>query len=67
MAVETIADRIEEDAVAGVQSVSAGGTTVSGMPIKDRIEAERYLTMKTAKTRNHCGLIFRTLEPQGNG
>ena len=67
MAAETIADRIEQDAIAGVQSVSVDGTSVQQMSIDDRIKADQYLATKTAKAKNHCGLTFRTLTPGGCG
>jgi hypothetical protein len=67
MAAETIQSRIEQDAINGVQSVSVDGTSVSSMSIDDRIKAEQYLAQKAAKSKNHCGLTFRTLEPGGCG
>lgn len=67
MAAETIADRIEQDAIAGVQRVSADGVSVDAMTIDDRIKADEYLARKTAAARNHLGLTFRLLTPGGCG
>ena len=67
MATETIADRIEQDAIAGVQRVSVDGTSVDAMSIDDRIKADEYRAKQTAKSKNHCGITFRTLTPGGCG
>ena len=67
MAAETIQDRIEQDAIAGVQRASADGTSVDAMSIDDRIKAADYLAKKAAASKNHCGLTFRTLTPGGCG
>ena len=67
MAAETIQDRIEQDAIAGIQRVSADGVSVDSMSIDDRIKADEYLAKKTAAGKNHSGLVFRTLTPGGCG
>jgi hypothetical protein len=67
MAAETIADRIERDAIDGVQSVSVDGTSVTAMSIDDRIKADQYVASKAAASKNHLGLTFRTLTPGGCG
>ena len=66
MAAETIADRIEENAK-GVASVSVDGVSTTAVDIDKQIRAEQYLAAKTAKARNHCGIVFRTLKPGGCG
>ncbi len=67
MAAETIQDRIEQDAIAGIQRVSADGVSVDAMSIDDRIKANEYLARKSAASKNHYGLVFRTLTPGGCG
>lgn len=67
MAAETIADRIEQDAIAGVQRVSVDGTSVDAMPIADRIKAAEFTAQQTAKSKNHQGLTFVQLTPGGCG
>ena len=67
MAAETIADQIEQDAIAGVQRASVDGTSVDAMSIDDRIKADEYVAKKAAASKNHCGLTFRTLTPGGCG
>ena len=67
MAAETIADRIEKDAIDGVQRVSVDGTSVDSMPIADRIMADEYIARKAATAKNHVGLNFRILTPGGCG
>ena len=56
-----------ETAVEAPQSVTVAGGNVASRPIPELIEADKYLAAKRARTKNHCGLIFRTLEPGGCG
>lgn len=67
MAAETIATRIEEDAIAGVQSASVDGANIQVMSIDDRIKADRHVKAEAAKRKNHAGIGFRTLAPGGCG
>ncbi len=64
---DTIAEGIEADAIAGVQSVTVDGQSVNAIPLKERMEAAEWVKKQTATTRNHCGLIFRQFEPGGCG
>jgi hypothetical protein len=67
MANETIQDGIEQAAIDGVASAVIDGNSVTGIPLKDRIAADQYLTAKDAKAKNHLGLSFRRFEPGGTG
>ena len=64
---DTIASRIEEDAITGVQRAAADGQSVDAMSIDDRIKAARYLAGQTATAKNHLGLRFIKLVPPGGG
>lgn len=64
---DTIASRIEDDAIAGVQRVAVDGQSVDAMTIDDRIKADNYVRQRAAAARNHLGLTFRKLEPGGCG
>lgn len=64
---DTIADRIEADAIAAVQRVSVDGTSVDAMSIDDRIKAAKYLAQQQAQSKNHLGLRFVKLIPPGGG
>jgi hypothetical protein len=63
----TIAERIAQQGVDGIASVNVDGSSVTGIPIRDLIEAEKHATSKTAAARNHLGLVFRQFEPGGTG
>ena len=43
------------------------GSTVVSQDISKQIEADKYLSAKSAQSKNHCGLSFRTLKPGGCG
>lgn len=64
---KTIADGIEEDAIAGIARVTVDGTTTEGMSMDDRIKAAEYGKKATAAAKNHLGITFRTLVPGGTG
>ncbi len=64
---ETIESRIEEDAITGVSRMTVDGTSVDSMSIDERIKAAEFLAKQSAKSKNHCGLTFRTLTPGGCG
>jgi hypothetical protein len=62
----TIQDAIES-AAQNPRAVAFDGTQVQGQPIPDLIEADKYLSGKTARARNHLGVTFRQLEPGATG
>jgi hypothetical protein len=63
MATETIASRLEQDAITGVQRVTVDGTSVDSMSIDDRIKAARYVAQQQASARNHQGFRLTKLIP----
>ena len=65
--IETIEDAIESIAKGMVSSSSENGRSMSTLPIKDLIEAARYLKGKTAATKPHIGLRFTQCIPPGGG
>ena len=67
MAEKTIAEKIEEDARAGIERVKVDGTDVTAMSIDDRIKADQYGKKDTAAAKNHLGITFRTFVPGGCG
>lgn len=67
MAEKTIAQKIEEDARAGIERVKVDGTDVTAMSIEDRITADQYRKEETAVGKNHLGFTFRTFVPGGTG
>ena len=60
----TIPEKIAENAKGDAQ-VTVDGMTVRSHPIKDQIEADRYLTGETAAAKNHFGLRFAKMQPPG--
>lgn len=63
---DTIADKIEEQALAGVQSASSDGVSVQATPIKDLIEADRYTKGKTGAAAGvPWGIRLGTIVSQG--
>jgi hypothetical protein len=65
--IETIGDAIQSVAKGMVSSSSENGRSMSTVPIKDLIEADRYLKGKTAATKPHMGLRFTKCTPPGGG
>jgi hypothetical protein len=65
--IESIEDAIESVAKGMVSSSSENGRSMSTVPIKDLIEADRYLKGKTAATKPHMGLRFTKCIPPGGG
>lgn len=45
---DSIEDRIEEDAIAGIASATVAGQTTQATPLRDLIEADRHLANKQA-------------------
>ena len=58
---DTIADAIEEAALAGVSRVAVDGTSVEAMSIADMIAADTHLARKSAASQPHGGLRFAKL------
>ena len=63
----TIPEAIAADALAGVQSTTADGVSVSAMDVEKRIKADEYVRSVSARARNDLGISFRRLEPGGCG
>jgi len=64
MADSDLTDAIRDNA-AGPQSASGDEGSIRQHPLKDQIEADRYLASKTAASRPHRGLRFTKLNPPG--
>jgi hypothetical protein len=64
---ETIEDAIDEVARGMVSSASENGRSVTRVPLKDLIEADKYLTGKRAAAKAHFGLRFTKCIPPGGG
>ena len=64
---DSIQERIEEDATLGIESVSDETGQVTKTPLKDLIEADRYLAAKQAGGKKHFGLRMTKLVPPGTG
>jgi hypothetical protein len=58
---DTIAEKIEEVALAGVQRVSVDGTSVESISIKDLIDASKHVAHQQAASQTHFGLRFAKL------
>ena len=60
-------DAIEQAAVDGIQSASGDSGSVTKVPLKDQIEAAKFLQGQQAVTQPHRGLRFTKLIPPGGG
>lgn len=60
----TIAESIEQAAIAGVQSVSVDGVSTTGMSIEERIKADQFAKSQTSASKNHFGFRFAQSKPQ---
>jgi hypothetical protein len=59
-----LAPQIEAAVVAGVQSTTVDGQTVTAIPIQDQIAADRYLASKAAvKNRNRGFRLAKIIAP----
>lgn len=65
--INTIDDAIESVAKGMVQSSSENGRSVTRVNVKDMIEADRYLSGKTAASKAHFGIRMTKLVPPGGG
>ena len=64
---DTIASRLEEDVINGVQRVSADGVSVDSMSVADRIKADEYIKALAASKKKHRGMTFIPLTPGSCG
>jgi hypothetical protein len=64
---ETIEEAIESSAVGMVKRDKEGVREIENYPIKDLIEADRYLAAKRAAAKPHFGLRMTKLIPPGGG
>ena len=60
-----LSQQIQDAAEAGVSSVSIDGNTTVALPVKDLIEADRYLASKAAMSRTRRGFKLAKLVPPG--
>jgi hypothetical protein len=67
VAVETVAEAIEMVAKGMVSQSAESGRSVSRIPIRDLIEADRHLAGKAAAAKPHFGLRFTKCIPPGGG
>jgi hypothetical protein len=62
-----LAPQIEAAVVAGVQSSTVDGQTVTAIPIQDQIAADRYLASKAAVKNRNRGFRLAKIVPPGAG
>lgn len=60
----TIAESIEQAAIAGVDSVTVDGTSVRAMDISKQIEAAKFAASQTASSVTGFGFRFAQSKPQ---
>ena len=63
----TIEEAIESVALGMVSSVTEHGRSMTNIPLKDLIEAERYTTGKLAAGKTHFGMRMTKAIPPGGG
>jgi len=59
--------QISAAVVAGVQSVTVDGQTVSAVPVQDQIAADRYLASKAATAKGRRGFRLSKIIPPASG
>ncbi len=64
---ETVEEAIESVATGMVSSSSENGRSVQRVPLRDLIEADKYLAQKNRVAKPHMGLRFTKLIPPGGG
>ena len=64
---ETIGEAIELVAKGMVSSSSESGRSMTNMPIRDLIDADRHLAGKNASSKPHFGLRMTKCIPPGGG
>jgi hypothetical protein len=62
-----LSPQIEAAVVAGVQSATVDGQTVTAIPIQDQIAADRYLASKAAVKNRNRGFRLAKIVPPGAG
>jgi ABC-type sugar transport system substrate-binding protein len=62
-----LSPQIEAAAAAGVQSVTVDGQTTIVVPLRDQIEADRYLASKAAARSGRRGFRLAKIVPPGAG
>ena len=65
--IETIEDAIESIAKGMVSSSTENGRSVTRIALKELIEADRYVTGKSAAAKPHFGLRMTKCIPPGGG
>ncbi len=63
----TVEDAVELVALGMVSETAEGNRSQKNIPIKDLIEADRYLKGKTAAGKSHFGLRMTKCIPPGGG
>jgi hypothetical protein len=62
-----LSPQIEAAVVAGVQSATVDGQTVTQMSVQDQIAADRYLASKAAVKNRNRGFRLAKIVPPGAG
>jgi hypothetical protein len=62
-----LSQQIQDAAEAGVSSVTIDGQTVSAVPVKDLIEADRHLAAKAAMAKGRRGFRLSKIVPPAAG
>jgi hypothetical protein len=65
--VETIEEAITSVATGMVKRIEENGREVEMLPLKEIIEADRYISAKTAASKPHFGLRLTRCVPPGGG
>jgi len=63
----TVSQAIEQAAISGVKKSAEGEREQENFPIKDMIEADRYLIGKRAAAKPHFGMRMTKCIPPGGG
>ena len=63
----TIEEAIETTALGMTNSETENGRSMTSIPIKDLIEADRYLASKRASSKAHFGMRMTKAIPPGGG
>lgn len=63
----TIEEAIESVALGMVSSVTENGRSMTNLPIKDLIEADRYQAGKRGSAKSHFGMRMTKAIPPGGG
>tara|TARA_R110000868_G_scaffold19923_2_gene84997 strand:+ start:918 stop:1130 length:213 start_codon:yes stop_codon:yes gene_type:complete len=63
----TIEEAIETTALGMTSSENENGRSMTSIPIRDLIEADRHLANKRAMAKNHFGMRMTKAIPPGGG